>query len=52
VDRPRVVVGDRDNHVRVPMDDLASEIDIALGPPLDGIPLDDEVLSLGITQPA
>ena len=33
-------------------DDLAREIGIALGPPLAGIPLDREVLSLDIPQPA
>jgi len=51
-DRPRDGVGDGNNHVRVSVDDLPSEIAVALVPPLAGIPLDDEILPLGITQQA
>jgi len=36
------------DHIRVLVDDLAEEVGIALGPPLTGIPLDGEVLSLDI----
>src|ERR1700722_11246303 len=39
----------RDDQIRVPADHLASEIGKPPGPPLAGIPLDDEVLSLDIT---
>jgi hypothetical protein len=40
------------DHVRVPADDLASEIGIGRGPPLAGIPFDRKVLSFDIAQPA
>ena len=39
-DRPRERVGGGNNHVRVPVDDLASEIAVALGSLLAGIPPD------------
>ena len=42
----------RNDHIRVPADDLASEIGIALGPPLGGISLDGEVLALDVAQAA
>src|SRR5260370_15444103 len=52
VDCLRDGVGDGNNQVRIPVDDLASEIGIARGPPLAGIALDGEVLSLDIAQMA
>jgi hypothetical protein len=42
----------RDDRLRVMADDLASEIGIGLTTSLAGIPLDGEVLSLDIPQPA
>jgi hypothetical protein len=36
----------------VPADDFASEIGVALGPPIAGIALDGEVQSFDVTQPA
>jgi hypothetical protein len=51
-DRPCDGIRNCDDHVRVAADHLASEIGIALGPALGGIPLHGEVLSLDITQPA
>src|SRR5208282_3717887 len=50
--RPRDAIAKRNSHVRVPFDDLASEVVKALGPPLAGIALDGEVLSLDVAQPA
>ena len=50
-DCPRSGVGTGDDHVRVPPDDIASEIGIALGPPSAGIPLDCENFVLDIAQP-
>ena len=44
-------VGEDDDHIRIAAGDLVSEIGIALGPPLAGISLDGEVLSLNIPQP-
>jgi hypothetical protein len=49
MDRLHNVVGDRNNHVLIMAADLASKIDIPLGPPLDGIPFDGEVLALAVT---
>jgi hypothetical protein len=51
-DRLRNGVGFGNDHVRVPADDLASQIGKALAPSLAGIPLDGEILPLDIAQPA
>jgi hypothetical protein len=48
--RNGVVTGN--DRVRLSVDDLASEIAIALGPALTRIPLDGEILSLDVAQPA
>ena len=48
----RYRVGPDNNDLRAAVDDLAREIGIALGPPLAGIPLDGEVLSLDVAQSA
>jgi hypothetical protein len=45
-------IGHCNDHLRIPAHDLASEVTIARVPPLGGIPLDDEVLSLHIRGPA
>jgi len=51
-DRQRDGVGVGDDHVRVAVNDLTSEIGIAFGTPLAGISLDGEVLALDIAQPS
>jgi hypothetical protein len=45
-------VGSGYDHIGVAVDNLAGEIGIACGPALAGIPLDGEVLSLDMAQPA
>ena len=47
-----IVTATADPRDPTPAEDLANEISKALGPPLAGIPLDGEVLSLDIAQPA
>ena len=42
---------DRNDHIGVPADDLASEIGITLGAALTGIALDGEILSLDVAEP-
>jgi hypothetical protein len=51
-DRLRNGVGTDNDHLGLPGDDLAREVGITRGPPAAGIPLDGEVLSLDIAQPA
>ena len=45
-------IADGDDHVRAAGDDLASKVGIGRGAPASGIPLDGEVWSLDVAQPA